>query len=153
MLHRCDATCEIVYVKPAAPSSESKETATAAAPSAGRGKRKKKAASLAALTSKNADNNKGKINKCFKQTSGFTDRTKENYLDRNLYGKNVIPDPNSLVLRGLPDFDIVHDIPIDTMHTFSVAANWILYKGLTRGRTTGRLDGTYSTYIYIYNVY
>lgn len=80
---------------------------------------------------------------CYKATSNFVERTKDNYLNPRLYGR-VTPDPHSLVLTGLPQFDIVYDVPIDTMHTLSVAANWILFKGLTTGRKTpGRLDSKY----------
>jgi hypothetical protein len=63
-----------------------------------------------------------------------------------MYGKNIRPDPHSLVLNGLPDFDIIHDAPIDTMHTLSGAAKWILFAGLTKGRKTpGRLDSKYTS--------
>jgi hypothetical protein len=110
------------------------ETTAAADPSAAaaaNNQKKKKPKTKKKATKKN----KGHI--AILETRNFNLRTQDNYLNKKMY-YNVHPDPNNILLKyalkSNGTFNIIHSIPLDSMHTvFHCAISWLIEGAWIKG--------------------
>jgi hypothetical protein len=71
------------------------------------------------------------------KTKDLNLRTQKNYLDKKMYF-NVQPDRNNVLLKyalkSNGEFDIIHSVPLDSMHTvFHCALSWIIEGAWIKG--------------------
>lgn len=73
---------------------------------------------------------------CVIKTRNLHLRTQENYLEEGNY-REAFPDANNILYKyslSQPEFNIIHSVPLDSMHTvFHVAIQWLFYHTWFKG--------------------